>query len=199
MITLELTDEGFFFCLKSESLLLDLGFNFRYISRFARVITNINFHFYVDISNFLDLKNAPERSCIVSEIISKLNKILHWFTRQKRVKFYSSSILIAFDGEKTHYIDDIVSSEKSSTCEGSDFSHRGNDVTQKTIDVKHKQNDAKHQGKGITTSKGDVVVRMIDFPHTYIDLNGEKSLDTNYIYGLRNLIQIFEHLNSLLI
>ena len=40
----------------------------------------------------------------------------------------------------------------------------------------------------------DVIVRMIDFPHTYIDLGDAKSLDDNYIYGLRNLIHMFEEL-----
>lgn len=169
--------------MNSESLLSDFKFSSRCISRSARGTTIVIFRFYVDISKFLDLKDAPERTCIVSKIISKLNKILQWFLHQKRVKFYSSSILIAFDGEKTQYIDDIVSSGNNSTCEGSDFTYKGSDV--------------KHQANGIIASTGDVVVRMIDFPHTYIDLKGEKSLDTNYIYGLRNLIRIFERINSL--
>ena len=71
------------------------------------------------------------------------------------MKLFSSSILIAFDGQRIKYPD-----AKNTTL--TDF------------------------------SEDDVVVRMIDFPHTYIDLNGTQSLDTNYMYGLKRLIQIFE-------
>ena len=92
------------------------------------------------------------------KITEKLKKLLNWFLHQKRVKFFSSSILIAYDGQMTDYPD-----------------HRETRIAEDS------QND-------------DVLVRMIDFPHTYIDLGDSKSQDDNYIYGLRNLIHMFEEL-----
>lgn len=124
-----------------------------------------------DIASFLDLKNVPERWCIVSKIVAQLEKILAWFSYQKRIKFYSSSILISFDGAKTQYLNDVIS-----------------DVT--VNDVVHSKSDV------VPSQKEDVVVKMIDFPHTYIDLKGESCLDQNYIYGLENLIRIFKNLKS---
>jgi len=127
------------------------------------------------ISTFLDLKNVPERARLVSEIISALDRIFQWFSHQERIKFYSSSILIAFDGEKTQY---------------NSSSRRENGSSVQRIDVVCAETD-------FSISRKDVVVRLIDFPHTYIDLKGQKSLDVNYIYGLKNLIQIFKRLASL--
>ena len=92
------------------------------------------------------------------KIIGKLKKLLNWFLQQKRIKFYSSSILIAYDGDITQYP-----------------THR-------------------ETRKGVDSESDDVVVRMIDFPHTYIDLSDSESLDDNYIYGLTNLIRMFEEL-----
>ena len=108
-----------------------------------------------DIAFVLDIKNVPARLYILRRIIEKLKKLEEWFSYQNRVKLFSSSILIAFDGQRVQYPD-----AKNTTL--TDF------------------------------SEDDVVVRMIDFPHTYIDLNGTQSLDTNYMYGLKRLIQIFE-------
>ena len=109
----------------------------------------------------MDLAAVPARLYLVNEIISKLKAILAWFSCQRRIKFYSSSILIGFDGARTEYGDDIDSALNGAIC-----------------------------------PKEDVIVRMIDFPHTYIDLKGDTSLDTNYIYGLENLVRIFETLAS---
>ena len=162
----------------SESLVSDMGHSPRSICSVASNYSVCPFSFYSDVSNFLDLESVPERTYIVAEIISKLQNILQWFSNQERIKFYSSSILIAFDGEKTHYTDYLKSFRHEASCQGNDIIHRESDLARR--------------GSDVAISKGDLIVRMIDFPHTYIDLKGEKSLDSNYIYGLKNLIRIFE-------
>ncbi len=111
---------------------------------------------------FLDLTHVPERIHLVDVIIKKLKELLGWFSHQKIVEFYSSSILIAFDGQRTNY--------------------ESTKMVQKKETIK-------------SICKEDVVVRMIDFPHTYFGLDDE-SLDTNYIYGLENLISFFERLRT---
>ena len=150
------------------------NFNF-WVGVFCHMPHFIFFIFILDITRFLDLQNVPGRNFIVKKIISKLKRIRTWFLHQKRIKFYSSSILIAFDGEKYQYPSGTISS-------GSDVIYGKSDVICK--------------GKDVISSDDDVIVRMIDFPHTYIDLTGEKSLDANYIYGLENLVRIFENLES---
>eukprot|EP00112_Aurelia_sp_Birch-Aquarium-sp1_P003517 Seg1393.13 transcript_id=Seg1393.13/GoldUCD/mRNA.D3Y31 product="Regulator of nonsense transcripts 3B" protein_id=Seg1393.13/GoldUCD/D3Y31 len=105
-----------------------------------------------------EIPELPERIHLVRRIIEKLKNLQNWFLHQKRVKFFSSSILIAYDGDATQYPD-----------------------YREAMKAEYAEND-------------DVIVRMIDFPHTYIDLGDSKSLDDNYSYGLRNLIRMFEEL-----
>ena len=81
------------------------------------------------------------------------------------MNFYSSSILIAFDGERTKY------------------------------PASFRKNSKKDAIKPVVNQRDDVVVRMIDFPHTYFDMDND-SLDANYMFGLQNLIKVFQELKE---
>lgn len=114
---------------------------------------------------FLNLRNVPDRIHLIDQIIWNLEKLLEWFSRQKSVNFYSSSILIAFDGERTKY------------------------------PASFRKNSKKDAIKPVVNQRDDVVVRMIDFPHTYFDMDND-SLDANYMFGLQNLIKVFQELKE---
>lgn len=125
--------------------------------------------FYETLKKFLTVQNT---SCVykplVKTILNQLYGIQKWFTAQKSVCFYSSSILIAFDYEKLKL---KVQEDLCSNTNGN---------LQKT---KHKID---------LNCNSWVKVKIIDFAHVFKSENN--SYDANYLFGLQNLIYILQEI-----
>ena len=199
---------------------------------------------------FFDLDNFPERKVIVSEVLRKLKQLLNWFEGQKRIKFFCTSLLIAYDGnletkkntKNTAYeiketfekmsldsdfkrnvskdgtkgklervsiknnFERIVSKtlEKKDIYQIDDTALIGKTFKHMDVNYIDEFKDFKNGGKleddlcelmnhEVLDVSPDVTVNMIDFTHTFFDLEGMKDcVDENYMFGLRTLINELE-------
>ena len=142
-----------------------------------------------------------------------MKQLLQWFEKQKRIKFFRTSLLIAYDGSQKI-------TEKKAWQKQEDFATE--DPGSKSLELSdiyqiekkananfHFQNMGIHgfhpdsllgsNGKSsLETGEGCIgrekcVVKMIDFAHTFCDLEEMSDcIDENYIYGLKSLINEIE-------
>ncbi|XP_069499427.1 inositol hexakisphosphate kinase 2 isoform X1 [Ambystoma mexicanum] len=115
-------------------------------------------------------------------VIKKLTELKTVLEKQESYRFYSSSLLIIYDGKGMHevavdsdpeYLEDL--SEESSDESAGAFAFN---PTASTVDI-----------------------RMIDFAHTTCRFYGEDSIvhegqDTGYIFGLQNLLSIIKEIRD---
>lgn len=115
------------------------------------------------MNTFFQRHNNPYCEQIADCVLNKLRCILNFFQRQKLFQFYSSSILISYEG------------------------------LLKEMDRKLLRNDAEMDQNFINYSNkicfADLVdVHMIDFTHVF----NQNELDENYLHGLSNFILYVE-------
>ncbi|XP_050400928.1 inositol hexakisphosphate kinase 1 [Patella vulgata] len=118
---------------------------------------------------------------IIKTILEKLKKLHHLVEKQDSFRFYSSSLLIMYDG-----IDGGMDSAETLSQENMVNS----DEVLHNESLDNDDND-----------KGRVVVRMIDFAHTthrgfYGDKTTHDGPDRGYLLGLENLIKVFRQLQG---
>ncbi|KAF5397982.1 Kinase [Paragonimus heterotremus] len=106
------------------------------------------------------------RACrLADNFVRRLTQLANWFERQHEMSFYSTSILLAYDG---------VPQQKNGLI------------------ALHNTTKDFHS----TTTSGpvidfdSVVAHMVDFTRLR-SLDGNKTTDENFLYGLRNLISLF--------
>ncbi|XP_057309821.1 inositol polyphosphate multikinase-like [Hydractinia symbiolongicarpus] len=160
---------------------------------------------------------------IVTHMIEDLEKLIQVLKKQKRISFYASSILLAFDSEKldslghcnlheaktVHYypsLDPALSVSCVHVCSSSlqnvftskneskimeELSSKGEDMNLTRRRVK-KLEECVEIYRHVQVP---YIARMIDFGHTYIDLDPGHS-DTNYLYGLASLINFLKIVKS---
>ncbi|KAF6775289.1 hypothetical protein AHF37_05233 [Paragonimus kellicotti] len=106
------------------------------------------------------------RACrLAGNFVCRLTQLANWFERQRQLSFYATSILLAYDG---------VPQQKNGLI-----------VLHSTADDSHPT----------TTSDSvidfdSVVAHMVDFTRLR-SLDGDRTTDENFLYGLRNLISLF--------
>ena len=176
-----------------------------------------HFIYFAAFAQFFDLGDFPERRLLVTELITKLKRLLKWFEKQTRIKFYRTSLLIAYDGNvKPHSIgDDWGISNK--------IENLGLVDLRKVADNENVyQRDGVLNGKVQIPDLSDILgtclltgsdgmdnetkyltsttigISMIDFAHTFIDSDCMPStLDENYMFGLQSVINHLEQCKSL--
>lgn len=158
-----------------------------------------------------------------------MKQLLKWFEGQKRIKFFCTSLLIAYDGNhETKRTLETSKTEVKETFEKMSLENNFERMVCKTLEKKNIYQidnttlvgkNFKHMGmnyidefkdlkKGgkleddvceltnhgvLDVSPEDVIVSMIDFTHTFFDLEGMKDcVDENYMFGLRTLISELE-------
>jgi len=118
---------------------------------------------------FLD-NGRRVRVDLVSQFISALERILLWFEEQRHYRFYSSSLLLVYEGDET---------PNPTTTEGN-----GHTV------LEQQQQQAQALSGG---GKRVIDVRIIDFAHaTRADEDGRA--DEGFIHGLKRAIACFQQL-----
>ncbi|XP_037936384.1 inositol polyphosphate multikinase [Teleopsis dalmanni] len=130
--------------------------------------------FRASIALFL---NAQHTVCIplVQEILNQLKVIRKWFQIQRFYNFYASSLLIVYDFDLLQKLC-LKHDHNCKIINGNaQMGNSGNLIENVTPDLKKW-----------------VKVRMIDFAHVFP--TEQVSLDTNYIFGLQNLIAVIQDL-----
>ncbi|OWF50893.1 Inositol polyphosphate multikinase [Mizuhopecten yessoensis] len=148
------------------------------------------------------LINKGMRKDVLRVVVEKLKDLESWFSEQRIYAFYASSILIVYEGEVKHKPDcstavntDQTESEKNrenTLRSNSPHMENGEGDTNKPIDSLHIVNggvDAKISSKLTEDCECPLVeIRMIDFTHVF----PSQELDSNYLFGLQNLITHFQ-------
>lgn len=133
------------------------------------------------------------RSELVAPIVERLRKLLALVTKQITFRFYSSSLLIMYSGGSGR------NGAAVSVSSGAAASSTDNFLTG------HSSNLSTFVGRGslqepTATSSAlhpQVDIRMIDFAHAthhgFLHDTAHVGPDHGYIFGLKNLIQLFEN------
>ncbi|XP_004535088.1 inositol polyphosphate multikinase [Ceratitis capitata] len=136
------------------------------------------------IALFLNAQNGEVFKPLVFEILKQLYSIRDWFKVQTIYNFYASSLLIVYDFD---YMEKHLKQNETHTNNGISQIPNGN------IQNNHSTHFNLEKCPEYSTSIVKwVKVKMIDFAHVFPTEN--QSLDTNYIFGLENLIMVFEEL-----
>lgn len=133
------------------------------------------------------------RTELVHEIVKRLQELHQHVTEQDTFRFFSSSLLIMYDG--------VVGNGNASRHGARPSSHSPGEVEQEDSD-----SNASSVSEGDKQSNShylqhltNVDVKMIDFAHsTHSGFQGDepgyKGPDTGYLLGLENLIKMFNEI-----
>lgn len=129
------------------------------------------------------------RSELVAPIVERLQKLLAMLSKQSTFRFYSSSLLIMYDGGRKSY------ESGTASCVAAD-----NDNVPIARSPPHHTSCVGRGSLNEPTTSGfhpTVDVRMIDFAHAthqgfLQDKTAHVGPDHGYLFGLKNLIQLFE-------
>ncbi|TMW43577.1 hypothetical protein DOY81_011342 [Sarcophaga bullata] len=152
------------------------------------------------ISQFL---NAQHKGCqpFIREVLQQLYRIREWFRKQTLLHFYASSLLIVYDYDALELIQH-EHKEQHAQQNGSVLTNGGdaqppcsnNHITGYNLtngDIR--SNSFTYKNTQCTINAEDFVkVRLIDFAHVFPAEDNQ--LDSNYLFGLENLIRIIEEI-----
>ncbi|KAL9874094.1 inositol polyphosphate multikinase [Glossina fuscipes] len=126
---------------------------------------------------------------LVQELLTQLYAIRDWFSEQRLFHFYASSLLVVYDYETVQFLTGTTQNGSKETLPNGNAQ---NDV----CDFKYEDlaPTALSSARHVQNVSPYIKVRMIDFAHVFPASDG--SPDTNYIFGLQNLIKIIEDLLS---
>lgn len=141
--------------------------------------------------------NAQTSVCqpLVREVLRQLNDIRTWFREQKLLHFYASSLLIVYDHSVLQTLTNAQSNNSMSRMQ--QLLNGNADTTTHICSVNEMDplpptppKDKAHSDIKYTYLEDYVKVKMIDFAHVFPSKSG--TIDTNYLFGLENLINILE-------
>lgn len=115
-------------------------------------------------------------------VLKKLTELKSVLEKQESYRFYSSSLLIIYDGKE---LQDVVVDSDPEDIEG----------------LSEESSDESAHAYAYKPTISSVDVRMIDFAHTTCRYYGEDSVvhegqDTGYVFGLQNLILIIKEIRD---
>lgn len=133
------------------------------------------------------LHNGCElRTDVIDAIIHQLQKLSHVLSEQDTFRFYSSSLLLMYEGYQSQNDNDKDQSSSSNGPTKGDNCKCDNQKGDKPIN---------------RSDNFKIDIRMIDFAHsTYLGIQDEKTVhngpDTGYLFGLRHLIDLFTEIKQ---
>ena len=176
---------------------------------------------YCECCNFLRVFAVTH---LLEHIISDLVEMIDYMGRQSRINFYASSLLIAYDSTKLNSIShctrhrgtshispipvnsDVIQSKAEHTC----LKEKYIKIDMNEYRIRNEHSDANLNetilgGYAARLSKSTHApmcksvhipysLKMIDFGHTYIDMEHSRSIDSNYLFGLTNLLEYFKRM-----
>jgi inositol-hexakisphosphate 5-kinase len=147
-------------------------------------------------------------------VVERLKQMLKMLTKQNTFRFYSSSLLIMYDGADCSRRDKLLSKvgESDKLCQNQACSldlcvlngskikkvHTGIEASDKeTSETSERQCQKNSDGE----QSVKISVRMIDFAHAthngfLHDKTSHVGPDHGYLFGLNNLIKLFEELQD---
>lgn len=172
-------------------------------------------HLYNDISYCNKKKNEEKKNCsfsnpfaalriflngddrvskpLLRKFLAQLRSIQKWMQSQTVFRFYSSSLLLAYDAKllKSHIIRNQVGKHTNSVYDTyvSAGPHNDSSSPNNNTNDSYALNDLNSDAP-ITDDMDWAHVKMIDFAHVFAAENG--SLDSNYLFGIQNLVRLFE-------
>lgn len=131
------------------------------------------------------------RSELLQPIIDRLRKLMQMLTKQNTFRFYSSSLLIIYDGSDWNRAASAPVKDRDSACARS--------YRKPSAESAGCTSDASPCQESPEPTSAKIDVRMIDFAHaTHQGFLQDKTThvgpDHGYIFGLQNLIHLFEEL-----
>ena len=128
------------------------------------------------------------RTELLDPILNRLQELYKIIERQDTFRFYSSSLLIMYGGIDNHPKPECSTSRGKSVQNSSEQDSDNSPCPNCTHSVDE------------LTETGLVDVRMIDFAHsTHSGFQNDaphKGIDQGYLFGLQNLITIFEDIQK---
>lgn len=120
---------------------------------------------------------------LFESVLKKLTELKSVLEKQESYRFYSSSLLIIYDGKELQ--DVVVVDSDPEDIEG----------------LSEESSDESACAYAYKPTISSVDVRMIDFAHTTCRYYGEDSVvhegqDTGYVFGLQNLILIIKEIRD---
>ncbi|XP_065364597.1 inositol polyphosphate multikinase [Calliphora vicina] len=140
--------------------------------------------------------NAEHKVCrpLVQEVLKQLYRIREWFKHQTVLHFYASSLLIIYDCEALDLVQQAQQNGTLLTNGDADAQLKcSNHINSNPPNDEKCLEHITHNYTQATILEDFVKVRMIDFAHVFPAEDGQ--LDSNYLFGLENLIQILEEFN----
>ncbi|XP_058844208.1 inositol hexakisphosphate kinase 2-like isoform X2 [Acipenser ruthenus] len=144
---------------------------------------------------------------LLEPVLRKLSELKAVLEAQESYRFYSSSLLIIYDGKKVQQQPRHRGGEEGDEEEEEEEEEGGEGAFAFTQQRKVRGKQGGSAAGGCSGGPGgsggscSVDVRMIDFAHTTCRYYGEDSVvhegqDTGYIFGLQNLIEIIKELQD---
>ena len=133
------------------------------------------------------------RTELIEPFLYKLRKLYKVIEKQNSFRFYSSSLLLMYEGDVEKECDELSSSSGSFEKEQESLKRKDAIRSFSSPCLNKSGNFGNHRS-------GKVDVRMIDFAHTtYGGFSGDRMRtgpDTGYLFGLKNLIRILEEIQD---
>lgn len=130
------------------------------------------------------------RTEVIEPLLYKLRKLYKVIEKQNSFRFYSSSLLLMYEGDVEKKCDDV----SSSCC----IHEKDQETCKRKQEFSRSYSSASLNKSGNSNNQRSckVDVRMIDFAHTtYGGFSGDRmhtGPDTGYLFGLKNLTRILE-------
>lgn len=134
--------------------------------------------------------NADSRisNSLLRKFLAQLRSIQKWMQSQTVYRFYSSSLLLAYDAKllNTHNNQrNLINESYAKPSTHTDSTNSNNNL--------HNSYNLTNTSTNNLQCSDDMewaVVKMIDFAHVFQGENG--SVDSNYLFGIHNLVRLFE-------
>jgi len=129
-------------------------------------------------------KDKVRAKQLARKFVHKLNRLKAWFESQTTLSFYSSSLLLSYEGcpSKPMSRPRGASGAKDNSQGSSKHKHHIEDL----------EDDIDFSSSDMEDDDDDVMVGWVDFTHTVNLPSDQSQHDDNFLYGLNNLICYFQ-------
>ena len=141
-----------------------------------------------ELANFFN-SGYHFKSELLEPMIQKLHKLYKVIEKQQSFRYYSSSLLLMYDGAQ----DTIPGENESSPGKDADNCNERSDRTEPPTRKRSLSSSRNHRLPRVD-------VRMIDFAHTtHSGFSGDRvrtGPDKGYLFGIKNLIRLLEEIGD---
>lgn len=135
---------------------------------------------------------------LVKEIVKRLQALYQSVSEQDTFRFYSSSLLIMYDGVVGNGNSATGSNRQSHSATEREIEHEDSDSNTSSVSEGDQPSNSHYLHHGLISN---VDVKMIDFAHsTHSGFQGDKAIhkgpDKGYLLGLENLIKMFNEIHE---